>query len=99
MDPRILEVAVVARGVLELRQPDPDRTTIHVPQSEPDGLTAYERMVSDRVRAVAIAGAAPLPALAFADDKATRAWQEQLRRHVLADARSARPTWRRTWWT
>ncbi|GAA1790984.1 hypothetical protein GCM10009682_11240 [Luedemannella flava] len=79
-----------ARGILEFRQPGDDimRTTIHVRGPRPDGLTAYERMVFDRVAGLADGGMVPLTALTFRDEKQAGSWWKRLRAAIIDDARS-----------
>jgi hypothetical protein len=79
-----------ARRYLEFRQPsnDPMQTTIHVRETSPVGLTAYERMVFDRVAWLAKGGVVPLTALTFRDDRQAASWWKRLRADIIADARS-----------
>ncbi|NUR47892.1 MAG: DUF2207 domain-containing protein [Hamadaea sp.] len=81
---------LAGRGLIELRQPgrDATQTTVHVNQSgSRDGLTAYERMVLDRVEGVARTGPAPVSALTFRDEGAARSWHRRIQAEVVADAR------------
>jgi hypothetical protein len=79
-----------ARRYLEFRQPsnDPMHTTIHLRETNPVGLNAYERKVFDRVAGLAKGGVVPLTALTFRDDKQATSWWKRLRADIVADARS-----------
>ncbi|MFC7484149.1 DUF2207 family protein [Luedemannella flava] len=79
-----------ARKIIEFRQPGNDimQTTIHVRDPRPAGLTAYERMVFDRVAGLAKGGMVPLTALTFRDESQAGSWWKRLRAEIIADARS-----------
>ncbi|MER7728770.1 hypothetical protein [Streptomyces sp. NPDC096323] len=82
---------LAARGFLELRQPgdDPARSSVHVTEAgrtAPD-LMPYEQRVLARVAARAVNGGAPIGAIAFRDDKRAAAWNTELRKEVIAEAR------------
>ena len=83
---------LAARGYLEFRQPgnDPMQTTIHLPdepRDPPDRLLAFERLVLDRIRQLAVGGVVPVTALTFRDAKAAESWGKRLRVAVVAEAR------------
>ncbi|MFC8228565.1 DUF2207 family protein [Streptomyces sp. NPDC057287] len=82
---------LAARGLVELRQPgdDPARGTVHVTEAGRAApvLMPYEQRVLDRVTARAANGGAPIGAIAFRDEKRAAAWNAELRREVVTDAR------------
>jgi len=84
-----------ARRYLEFRQPsnDPMQTTIHVRETNPVGLTTYERMVFDRVAAQA-ADLVGLPLGGVLDQAIGRALTVEERQQPLVGIRhGARPAW------
>ncbi|MER6117769.1 hypothetical protein [Streptomyces sp. NPDC001743] len=82
---------LAARGFLELRQPgdDPARSSVHVTEAgrTATGLMPYEQRVLARVAARAVNGGAPIGAIAFRDDKRAAAWNAELRKEIIAEAR------------
>ncbi|WP_433217424.1 DUF2207 family protein [Dactylosporangium sp. CS-047395] len=83
-------IDLAARKVLEFRQPgnDPLQTTVHVRQENPAGLNAYERLIFERVTALARQGVVPLTALTFRDEQEAKGWTKRLNAAIVADARS-----------
>ncbi|MFG2037199.1 DUF2207 family protein [Dactylosporangium sp. NPDC048998] len=83
-------IDLAARKVLEFRQPgnDPLQTTVHVRQERPSGLNAYETMIFERVRGLAIGGVVPLTALTFRNEAEAKGWARRLNAAIIADARS-----------
>jgi Predicted membrane protein (DUF2207) len=82
-------IDLAARGYFEFRQPgnDPKQTTIHLRAKLGDEvLTAYERRVLNRVRALARDGVVPLTGLGFHSGEQARRWGRQLQAEVFADA-------------
>ncbi|MEU1472682.1 hypothetical protein ABZ434_31275 [Streptomyces sp. NPDC005761] len=82
---------LAARGLVELRQPgdDPARSSVHVTEAgrTVPALMPYEQRVLDRVAARATNGGAPIGAIAFRDVKRAAAWNAELRREIIAEAR------------
>ncbi|MER7005521.1 hypothetical protein ABT297_21085 [Dactylosporangium sp. NPDC000555] len=83
-------IDLAARKVLEFRQPgnDPLQTTVHVRQERPSGLNAYETMIFERIRGLAVGGMVPLTALTFRDEAEAKGWTRRLNAAIVADARS-----------
>ncbi|MGI5244273.1 DUF2207 family protein [Dactylosporangium sp. CA-139066] len=83
-------IDLAARKILEFRQPgnDPLQTTVHVRQDRPSGLNAYESMILERVRSLAVGGMVPLTALTFRDAEQAKGWTRRLDAAIVADARS-----------
>ncbi|MEV8512541.1 hypothetical protein [Dactylosporangium sp. NPDC051484] len=83
-------IDLAARKVLEFRQPgnDPLQTTVHVRQDRPSGLNAYETMIFERVRGLAVGGMVPLTALTFRNEAEAKGWTRRLNAAIVADARS-----------
>ncbi len=81
---------LAARGYFEIRQgdADPAHSTIHLRDKHGEGLRPYEQRVLHRVRAAAVGGVVPLPALTFRDRKQARGWRRRFRAEVVAHARS-----------
>lgn len=81
---------LAARGFLELQQvgADPVTTTIQLRQTDADQLLPYERRVLERVRQLAVDGVVPVTALTFRDRRRADAWERQLRKEIVADARA-----------
>src|SRR5256886_11603013 len=79
-----------ARRYLEFRQPgnDPMRTTVHVRDPNPAGLTGYERRIFDRVAGFAVGGVGPRPAPTFRDTDQAAKFDKRVRAEVIADARA-----------
>lgn len=82
---------LAARGLVELRQPgdDPIRTTVHITEAgrAAQELKPYERRVLDRVIARTVNGGTPIGAIAFREDKRAAAWNTELRREIITEAR------------
>ncbi|MFI7364925.1 DUF2207 family protein [Streptomyces sp. NPDC050149] len=82
---------LAARGLVELRQPgdDPARSSVHVTEAGRAApmLLSYERRVLDRVSARSVNGAAPIGAIAFRDVKRAAAWNAELRKEIIGEAR------------
>jgi hypothetical protein len=83
-------IDLAARRILEFRQPgnDPLQTTVHVRQERPSGLNAYESMIFERVKELAMGGVVPLTALTFRDAEQAKGWNRRLGAAIVADARS-----------
>ncbi|MFD0581565.1 DUF2207 domain-containing protein [Dactylosporangium darangshiense] len=83
-------IDLAARRILEFRQPgnDPLQTTVHVRQEQPSGLNAYESMIFERVKTLAVGGVVPLTALTFRDAEQAKGWNRRLNAAIVADARS-----------
>ncbi|GAA3269766.1 DUF2207 domain-containing protein [Dactylosporangium vinaceum] len=83
-------IDLAARRVLEFRQPgnDPLQTTVHVREAAPSGLNAYETMIFERIKALAMGGMVPLTALTFRDEAQAAGWTKRLNAAIVADARS-----------
>ncbi|QSB13034.1 DUF2207 domain-containing protein [Natronosporangium hydrolyticum] len=82
---------LAARGWLELRQTghEPRNTTVHLRQpGNPGPILPFEARILDRVRQLAVAGVVPVTALTFRDPRRAAAWQRQLHREIVADARA-----------
>lgn len=82
---------LAARGLVELRQPgdDPARSSVHVTEAGRAAATLlpYEQRVLDRVTARSANGGAPIGAIAFRDVKRAAAWNAELRKEVIGEAR------------
>ncbi|MEU1350613.1 hypothetical protein [Streptomyces sp. NPDC005795] len=82
---------LAARGLIELRQPgdDPARSSVHVTGAgrEATRLLPYEQRVLNRVAARSANGGAPIGAIAFRDAKRAAAWNAELRKEVIGEAR------------
>ncbi|MEV6925718.1 hypothetical protein AB0M46_14620 [Dactylosporangium sp. NPDC051485] len=83
-------IDLAARKILEFRQPgnDPLQTTLFVRQERPGGLNAYESMIFERVRGLAVGGHVPLTALTFRDEEQAKGWTRRLNAAIVADARA-----------
>ncbi|WP_432836921.1 DUF2207 family protein [Dactylosporangium sp. CA-092794] len=83
-------IDLAARRILEFRQPgnDPLQTTVHVREQQPSGLNAYETMIFERVRALAMGGVVPLTALTFRNEAEAKGWTKRLNATIIADARA-----------
>jgi hypothetical protein len=83
-------IDLAARKVLEFRQPgnDPLQTTVHVRDEKPAGLNAYETMIFERVRGLAMGGVVPLTALTFRNAGEATGWTKRLNAAIVADARA-----------
>ena len=81
---------LAARRYLELYQPanDPEQTLVRIREAAPQGLTAYEQRVMDRVvEAAGAAGSVPLTELTDGYPKEGYRWSERFRTEVIADAK------------
>jgi hypothetical protein len=85
-DATLLDLA--ARHIVELFQPgdNPADLAVRVRQTDPTGLTPYERRVFDRVRAIAPDRFVPLEEITKQLTDGGPAWFMQLRAEVIADA-------------
>ncbi|MFI5908851.1 DUF2207 family protein [Dactylosporangium sp. NPDC051541] len=83
-------IDLAARRVLEFRQPgnDPLQTTVHVRDEQPSGLNAYETMIFERIKSLAMGGMVPLTALTFRDQAQAAGWTKRLNAAIVADARA-----------
>ncbi|WP_353943321.1 hypothetical protein ABII15_17860 [Streptomyces sp. HUAS MG91] len=82
---------LAARGFVEVRQPadDPAASTVHVTDVGRDAqdLPPYERRVLERVISRTTEGGAPIGAIAFRDAKRAAAFNAELRKDIVAEAR------------
>ncbi|WP_420034306.1 DUF2207 family protein [Streptomyces sp. cg28] len=82
---------LAARGYIELRQPadDPAASTVHVTDEgrAAQDLRPYEGRVLERVISRTTEGGAPIGAIAFRDAKRAAAFNAELRKDIVAEAR------------
>ncbi|GAA0670345.1 hypothetical protein GCM10010193_23030 [Kitasatospora atroaurantiaca] len=80
---------LAARELIELRQPgdDPAQSTIHLTVGRAGQLAPYERRVLERVASQAGVGGAPIGAIAFRGERYAKAWNRELRKDIIAEAR------------
>jgi len=83
---------LAARRIIEISQPgdDPLRPVVQIRERQPQGLTAYENRIFDRLRRTAPDGRlVPLAALTDAYAQEGFWWWDSFRREVRADAKKA----------
>lgn len=82
-------VDLAARRWVDIEEPVPDEVVVRVRTRPGQGeLTSFEHRVLQRVREVAVTGAAPAAALAKGTSSAAKAWQRGFRNEVIAVARA-----------
>ena len=79
---------LAARDLLQLEEVQPGNTICRVPDSSPDGLTAYEQQVFDALESKATDGVVPASALTTGTEAASARWHRNLAIAVILDAQA-----------